>query len=154
MAKGTKYSDVNYSVPEGADPLGIGVPDLGKSSYDPIATIRHGWEASRQERMMNRDLQQQTYEAYMKNMPTPEGINQKITRDVNKKLGKMGALFQQQQRAGGFSDIAKTDEGKNVQAELAQLENEVASTIPVYNSLSKQYEKDLATMRSGANKDR
>jgi len=154
MAKGTSYSDVNYSVPEGADPLGIGVPDLGKSSYDPIATIRHGWESSRLDRAQKRDLDQRSYQSYMKNMPTVEGVNQKITKDLNKSLGKMGALFKQKQGAGGFAGFAKGPEGGDLSAELASLENKVAGEIPIYNSLSKQYEKDYAAIRSGANQDK
>lgn len=152
--EGTSYGDVNYSVPEGADPLGIGVPDLGKSSYDPIATIRHGWENSRQERLMNKEMGQQNYQSYLKNMPTPEGVNQKITRNLNKDIGKMGGLFKRKQQAGGFAGFAKGDSGESLTAELSQLENKVASEVPVYNHYSEVYEKDVGVMRNPNNKDK
>lgn len=154
MAKGTKFSDVNYSVPEGADPLGIGVPDLGRSSYDPIATARQGWENMRQERMMNREMDQQNYQSYLKNMPTPEGVNQKITRSLNKDLGKMGDLFQQKQRAGGFEGFAKGPGGDPLSEELAVLENKVASDIPMYNNYSAAYTKDVGVMRNPNNMEK
>lgn len=153
-AKGTSYSDVNFSVPEGADPLGIGVPDLGRSSYDPIATIASGWENTRQERLIKGDRDQASYQQYLKSMPTVEGVNQNISRKLNQKMVKMGGLFKQRQKAGPFGKWAKTDEGGNLTAELSRLENEVATDIPIYNHYSSVYEKDLATMRSGANKDK
>ena len=133
--------------------MGIGVPDLGKSSYDPIATIRAGWEKSRQERMMNKELDQRNYEQYIKSMPTVEGINKKIASKYNKDLVQMGALFKQQQAAGGLAKMAKTPEGENVTAKLSELENKMATDIPIHNHYAEQYKKDLAVMR-GANRDK
>lgn len=151
-AKGTKYSDVNFSVPEGADPLGVGVPDLGKSSYDPIASIAAGWANTRQERLIQGDRDQASYQSYLKKMPTVEGINQNISKKLNQKIVKMGGLFKQRQGAGGFGKWAKTNEGGDLNAELGQLENEVAADIPIYKHYSDVYEKDLAVMRSKPNK--
>jgi hypothetical protein len=152
--KGTKYSDVNFSVPEGADPLGIGVPDLGRSSYDPIETIRSGWEASRQERLIKGDRDQATYQAYMKNMPTVEGINKQISSKLNREMVEMSGLFKQQQEAGGFGGFAKTATGEKATARLSELENKIATDVPIYKHYSDQYKKDLAVIRSGANKDK
>jgi hypothetical protein len=154
MAKGTKYSDVNFSVPEGADPLGIGVPDLGRSTYDPIATIQQGWEATRQERLIRGDRDQATYQQYLKSMPTVEGVNQEISKKLNKKMVRMGGLFKQRQEAGPFGKWAKTPEGESTVAELSRLENEIASEIPIYNHYSEQYGKDQAVMRNPNNRDK
>lgn len=151
-AKGTSYSDVNFSVPEGADPLGVGVPDLGKSSYDPIATIAAGWADTRQERLIQGDRDQASYQQYLKSMPTVEGVNQNISRKLNQKMVKMGGLFKQRQGAGGFGRWAKTNEGADLNTELAKLENEVAADIPIYKHYSDVYEKDLAVMRSKPDK--
>lgn len=154
MAKGTSYSDVNFSVPEGADPLGIGVPDLGRSSYDPIESIRSGWEASRQERMMNKEMDQQDYQAYMKNMPTVEGINSNISKKLNRDVVELSSMFKRDQKAGGFGGFAKTKDGESLQQKMGQLETKIAKDIPIYNHYSEQYGKDQAVMRSGANKDK
>ncbi len=154
MAKGTKYSDVSFSVPEGADPLGIGVLDLGRSSYDPIETIRSGWEATRQERLIKGDRDQATYMAYMKNMPSVEGINKQISARLNKEMMEMGGLFKQQQESGGFGGFAKTPSGQKATVRLSELENKIATDVPIYKHYSDQYTKDLAVIRSGANKDK
>ena len=154
MAKGTKYSDVSFSSPEGADPLGIGVLDTGRSSYDPIATIRSGWEASRQERLIKGDRDAATYQSYMKNMPTVEGINKNISAKLNKEMVEMGGLFKQQQEAGGFGGFAKTASGQKATARLSELENKIATDVPIYKHYTGQAEKDLAVIRNPANKDK
>jgi len=152
--KGTKYSDVSFSTPEGADPLGIGVPDLGRSSYDPIETIRSGWEASRQERLIKGDRDIATYQSYMENMPTVEGINKQIASTLNKELVEMGGLFKQQQEAGGFGGFAKTATGQKATARLSELENKIATDVPIYKHYSGQATDDLKVIRNPANKDK
>ena len=150
----TKYSSVNFSVPEGADPLGIGIPDLGQSSYDPLDTIRRGWEQSRQDRMQKQAADQEAYQKYKENMPTAEGVNQQIAKTLNEKMTKMGALFMQQQKAGAFGGFSKDNEGQKVSAQLSQLENEIATEMPIYSHYVDQYKQDMETISSGANKDK
>ena len=88
--KGTSYGDVNFSVPEGADPLGVGVPDLGRSSYDPIATIQAGWDRSRQDRLIRKDREQRNYEQFQQTLPTVDSVNKNLASIQNKKIMEMG----------------------------------------------------------------
>ena len=114
MAKGTKLSDVQFTVPEGADPLGIGVPDLGKSSYDPLATIRRGWDVTRARQERKRQEQRQDYQQFVEDLPTFEGINAQVTAELNKDVAKMKELAEQEMLAGPFAQFARTEEGKKV----------------------------------------
>ena len=152
--KGTSYSDVNFSVPQGADPLGVGVPDLGRSSYDPIATIQAGWDRSRQDRLIRKEMDQRNYEQFQKSLPTVDSVNKNIASKMNQKIMEMGSLFKQQQGAGGLDKFARTEDGGKVTAKLSQLENEIATDIPIYNNYAEAYKKDLTVLRSPENRDK
>jgi len=156
MAKGTSSGDVHFSVPEGADPLGIGVLDLGRSSYDPIDTIRRFNETRRQNRLIRQDRDREDYQNFMKMMPTVSGVNKNIAANMNKDILEMSKLFKQQQSLGAFGGFAKTGEDKDekVSIKLSEIENKVATDAPIYKWYSDQYGKDQTVMRSPANKDK
>ena len=137
--KGTKYSDVNFSVPEGADPLGIGVPDLGRSSYDPIATIRSGWMKSREERFIKDEQRRSEYQSFMEDLPTYEAINQKVASKLNEKVMEMGQLAHQRYESGSWSPFAKTEEGASTERELARKQSEIITEGPAYNAMLPKY---------------
>lgn len=146
--KGTSYGSVNFSLPEGADPLGIGVPDLGRSSYDPIATIQAGWDRSRQERLIQKEMDQRNYERFRETLPDVDTVNRNIAAKLNKDMVEMGSLFKQQQEAGGLAKFARTEKGGKVSARLSELENKIATDIPIYNNYADAYRKDLAILRN------
>ena len=152
--EGTKYSDVNFSVPAGADPLGVGIPDLGKSTYDPIESIRYQTEAKTRKEMFNREMDYREYQDFMSRMPTVKGTKAEISRTLNNEVQKMGELFLEQQKAGDFAGIQKTTGGKNAQAELSRLQSKIATDVPIYNHYSDQMDKDIAVTREKGNIDR
>jgi len=152
--KGTSYSDVNFSVPAGADPLGIGVPDLGKSSYDPIQTIRYNLETKRIKKVTDRQMDQKEYMDYMDRMPTVEGVNANISRSLNKDVVQLSSMFKQDQEAGDWSGLAKTKGGEDLKMAMGRLENKVASDVPIYKHYSDVYEKDLSVIRNPTNREK
>jgi hypothetical protein len=155
MAKaGTKYSDVNFSIPEGADPLGVGIPDLGRSSYDPVQMIMEQSEQRRVSRQFNRQMQAEEYQNYLKNMPTVEGTKSEISKNLNSQIQRMGELFIDKQKAGDFFSLQKSPTGGSAEAELNKLQNKIATDVPIYNHYSDQMAKDVAATRVGANKDK
>jgi hypothetical protein len=139
MAKGTKVSDVNFSIPEGADPMGIGIPDLGRSSYDPLDTIRRGWEKSRQDRIMKRQERREDWKERKAKIPTFESVNQAVAKKLNDKTVEMSNYLDQQFRAGQFAPWAKTEGGEKVWQKLNTLEQEIASEGEAYNKLLPKY---------------
>lgn len=156
MAKqaGTKYSDVNFSIPAGADPLGVGIPDLGRSSYDPVQMIMEQSEQQRVARQAKRQMDMEEYQNYLKSMPTVEGTKSEISKNLNSQIQRMGELFLDKQKAGGFFSMQKSPTGGTAEAELSRLENQIATDVPIYNHYSDQMAKDIATTRVGGNKDK
>jgi len=137
--KGTKYSNVNFNVPEGADPLGIGVPDLGRSSYDPIATIRAGWLKDREERLIKDEQRREDYQKFMEGLPTFEAINEKVASKLNQKAMEMGKLAYQRYKAGAWSPFARTETGASTERELARKQNEIITEGQAYNAMLEKY---------------
>ena len=66
---------VDFNIPEGADPMGIGILDLGKSSYDPIETIQRFNENRRQNRLIRDERRREDYRYYMDRLPPKGPIN-------------------------------------------------------------------------------
>jgi hypothetical protein len=154
--KGTKYSDVNFSVPEGADPMGIGVFDTGKSSYDPLQTIRSGWEKTRQERMIKDEREREDYQNYVNKLPTFDAFNEKLSSDLNSKVGKMKEYAEQKYKAGIFSPFLKTErgpEGKKVNDELKRMEKEIMNIAPFYEKAANVYNQSMAVAKDINNRD-
>ena len=141
---------VDFNIPEGADPMGIGILDLGKSSYDPIETIQRFNENRRQNRLIRDERRREDYRYYMDRLPTAQGTNQQISSNLNKDVAELSELFLQQQSMGGWGGLAKTDDGEKVRAKMARLENKIATDIPIYNNYSIAAEKDKAVMRDPA----
>ncbi|MBU0651235.1 hypothetical protein KKC59_04930, partial [bacterium] len=147
MARGTNVSNVNFSIPEGADPMGIGIPDLGKSSYDPIATIKRGWEKDREDRAIKNAERREEWKEQKKAIPTFESVNAKIAGILNQKAVKLGSYVDQQYKAGMFAPWAKSGEvdkdGKRTSTwqEMQRLESELASEGEAYNRLLPAYQK-------------
>lgn len=137
--KGTKYSDVNFNVPEGADPLGIGVPDLGVSSYDPIATIRAGWLKNREERLIKAEQRREDYQKFLETLPTFEAINQKVAGKLNERVIEMGRLAHQRYKSGAWSPFAKTETGASTERELQRMQKEVITEGQLYNAMLPKY---------------
>jgi hypothetical protein len=139
--KGTKYSDVQFSVPAGADPMGIGVPDLGRSSYDPLATIRQGWDEMRQDRQLKDAERKQEYQNYMEALPTFDEVNTKVAQKLNESVVKMGDYAHQKYKSGAWSPFARNEEGLPVERELSRLENKIATEGAAYNAMLPKYQE-------------
>lgn len=140
MAKaGTRYSDVNFTIPAGADPMGVGVLDLGRSSFDPIEWIRSGIEQQRQDRLLEGQNRREEYFNYIDKLPTFEAVNQKVASKLNSDVVKMGEYAYKNYRLGDWSPFAKTDKGLPVQQELNRLETEIADKGAAYNAMLPKY---------------
>lgn len=149
MADG--YSDMNFSVPEGVDPIAIGVFDTGKSSYDPLKTIDEGWERQRQNRMIKDEQRREDYKSFIKNLPTFDAFNIRLSSDLNDKVQKMREYAERKYKAGQFSPFLKTEkgpEGKNVEKELKRMEREIMTIAPFYEKAAKAYDTALSTAKN------
>lgn len=157
MARGTNVSNVNFSIPEGADPMGIGIPDLGKSSYDPIETIKRGWEKDREDRAIKNAERREDWKAQKKAIPTFESVNAKVAGILNQKAVKLGSYVDQQYKAGMFAPWAKSGEvdkdGKRTSTwqEVQRLESELASEGEAYNALLPKYKAAQAIVSDPKN---
>ena len=120
--------------------MGIGVPDLGKSSYDPLATIRRGWDVTRARQERKRQEQRQDYQQFVEDLPTFEGINAQVTAELNKDVAKMKELAEQEMLAGPFAQFARTEEGKKVEDELTQMSTKVIEKGARYEALKPEVE--------------
>lgn len=134
------YNSVNFSIPTGADPMGIGGFDLGRSSYDPIQSIKEGWATQRQDEIMADENRRKEYEEYMKKLPPAyESVNGKISGELNQKVVEMGRLAYQRYKSGMFAPWAKTESGAKTESELNQMEDYIAKVGPVANKLDSMY---------------
>jgi hypothetical protein len=140
MAKGTRVSDVQFNVPAGADPMGIGGLDLGRSSYDPLATIRRGWDITREKQERETGRRREDYQTFVKDLPTFEGVNAKVTAELNKDVAGMKKLAEQKMLAGPFAQFAKTEEGKKVEDELTQRSNKIIEKGARYEALKPEFQ--------------
>lgn len=153
MAKGTNIKGVNFSVSEGADPLGIGIPDLGKSSFDPIASIRQGWETSRQDRMIKDAERKEEYQNYIKDLPTFDEINNKFAQDLNKDVQDMSALAYKKYKAGSFDPFVRGKSGQPAGQELMQKKKEIQQKQGLYQRYLPMFEKAVTEASDIKNKD-
>lgn len=153
-ARPGSYRSVDFSVPEGADPMGIGVPDLGKSSYDPLATIRRGWEKTREERLMKEAERREDYQKFMEKLPTFESVNEKVASKLNSKAVEMGKLAHQRYKSGAWSPFAKTEEGLSTERELGRMEKELVQEGSQYNAMKEKYKIADQFIRDPANYDK
>jgi 6-pyruvoyl-tetrahydropterin synthase len=135
MAKGTSVSSVNFSIPEGADPMGIGIPDLGRSSYDPIESIRNGWETARQDRLIKSQERREDWKAQKAEIPTYQNFNRKVAGKLNQKAVKIGEYVDQQYRAGQFWPFARTKDGSKTYQKLEQAKGELADEGEAFNNI-------------------
>lgn len=147
-----KASDVKFT--GGPDPLGIGVPDLGRSSYDPLEQIRTGFERSRQERMIRQKERREDYQKFMEDLPTYEAINQNVAGRLNEKVKAMGDLALQKYKSGDFSPFAKTPTGEKTVAELGRLERETIEEGQAYEALLPVYKKARDFAANPANQEK
>jgi len=145
--------DVNYSVPTGADPLGIGVLDLGRSTYDPIATVQQTWANARQDRMIKDQQAKEEYKQLQASLPSFKGVNTKVASMLNQKATEMGNLAYQKYKSGMFSPWAKTNKGKSTEQELAMGMNELADYGAAFEPLTQQYAEAQKVISDPKNKD-
>ncbi|MBE3085400.1 MAG: hypothetical protein IMZ64_04185, partial [Bacteroidetes bacterium] len=150
MAKGTRVSDVNFSVPEGADPMGIGIPDLGKSSYDPIATIKQGWDNYAQNSAIKDSQRREDWKAQKKALPTFEAVNANVAGILNKKAMQLGEFADRKYKSGEFFPFAttgqvddKTGKKKKAWEEMQRLESDLSKEGEAYNALLPAYKEAL-----------
>jgi len=143
MAKGTKYSDVQFNVPAGADPMGIGGLDTGKSSYDPIETIRSGWEQYNQERLIKDQQRREDYKEFVGSLPTFSDINNKFASDLNKQVQDMQEKAIKAYQTGKFSPFIKTESGQSIEKELAQNQRDIIQKYELYKQYAPELQKQL-----------
>lgn len=148
-----KLGSVNYSVPAGADPLGIGVMDLGRSSYDPIAQVQQTWANARQDRMIKDQQSREDYKQFQASLPSFKGVNTKVASMLNQKATEMGNLAYQKYKSGVFAPWAKTKTGKGTEQELSSGMNELADYGTAFEPLTQEYAQAEKTVSDPKNKD-
>lgn len=145
-----------YSIPEGADPLGIGVPNLRPISTwgGPAESIRHYVDVYRQERMQHEQMAQQDYQQFVKNLPTVEAVNQKVAAHLNTKSMELGKMAYNQYKAGDLSPFMFTSEGEPYSAALNKGRAELINEAAVYNEMLEKYRQQLEFMNDPDNYDK
>jgi hypothetical protein len=81
---------------------------LEEVSYDPIESIRNGWETARQDRLIKSQERREDWKAQKAEIPTYQNFNRKVAGKLNQKAVKIGEYVDQQYRAGQFWPFAKT----------------------------------------------
>lgn len=138
------------------DPLGIGVPNLGKSEFDLNKIIESGFQRQRANRMLKDQQDREDYQNFINKLPSFDAFNNKLSTDLNNKVQKMKDYAEQKFKAGVFSPFVKTErgpEGKNVEKELKNMENELATITPFYKKASDVYAQAEKVVNDPTKKD-
>lgn len=156
MAKGTRVKDVGFSVPQGADPLGIGVPDISSvdAYYRAARETRRPFEETRARREREKDRRREDYKTFVKNLPTYEGLNAKVTAELRGDVDKMRQLAEQKMLTGPFFSVAKTEEGKSAEAELTKMGQDVISKGSRYEAIASRIGPQLKFAADPTNQDK
>ena len=136
-----QYSSINFSSPAGADPLGIGVPDLGKSTYDPIATIRSGFAQSHKEALLDEQRRYNAYQNFVSKLKPFQAVNAKVGSMLNKEMIDLSRLAYKQYMAGKWSPVTFKKGQESIDAEMSRKENELIQKGQRYNTMLAQYKK-------------
>lgn len=148
-----QYSSINFSSPAGADPLGIGVPDLGRSTYDPLATIRRGFDEMRQERMLEKQRGYMEYQKTLELLKPFEAINAKVGGMLNKELVDLANLAHEKYMAGEWSMITPKKGQESIDSEMSRRENEIMQKGARYNTLLAKYKNAEEVLADPKNRE-
>lgn len=142
-----KYSNANFSPSKEADPMGVGVINLGRSSYDPIESVRQGWDTYRRQKLIRDERRQREYEAQIKSIPSYKDVNTRFANEYNDKLMKMGRLAKKGYDAGIFRPWAQGEaidengDRMRLNQELSGIEKEIVDSGPLVNQATDTYKK-------------
>jgi|GEM_PF-3586028 len=148
-------ANISFNVPKGADPMGIGGFDLGRSSYDPLQTIREGWQKTREEQLIKDEQRRKEFQDTVSKIPSFEAVNQNVASRLNDKKNKLYNLAERSYKSGAWSPFAKDQEtGLNVDKAMSKLENEIATEGSAYNEMLSRYKsaKDFVDNPKNADK--
>ena len=141
MAKGS-------SSQQGVDPLGIGVPQYARSSYDPIETARRAWSDFASNKAAPDKERKKEYDDWVnKNIPTPDAWEQKTAEELSNETLEFSQEVEQSFRQGEFDPFKPGEKGTSFQKRA----NDIKNKSNLYKSLGEMYKNEYRTLRAPAN---
>lgn len=144
MAKGS-------SSQQGVDPLGIGVPQYARSSYDPIETARRAWSDFASNKAAPDKERKKEYDDWVnKNIPTPDAWEQKTAEELSNETLEFSQEVEQSYRQGEFDPFNPGEKGVSYQKKA----NEIKNKSSLYKALGEQYKNEYRTLRTPGLQDK
>lgn len=119
----------SFNIAEGADPMGIGVPYYGESSFDPVEFVRRQWDQTRAKQAAQAETragQQKQFQEFLGNIPTVESWEKATAESLNQKMFDLQKNMLDSYEKGEFDPYARDEEGhlkwdkkmKNLKSEM------------------------------------
>ena len=132
----------SFNVAPGVDPMGIGVPDYGRSSFDPVEFVRRTWDEAQAKKMMRDEGARQKYQSMLEGMPTPEAFEQATVTQLNKEGSEISNRVYEAYQKGGFDPLKASPETDKEISDLNRQMSEYKNKIDLYKFAKDSYIKE------------
>ena len=128
--------------------MGIGVPDYGRSSFDPVEFVRRTWDEAQTKKMMREEGAYDQYQKMLEQVPTVDAYEKAAAQHINQLASRASNYIHDLHKQGGFDPLKRTDETNRQMGIINDMMGEIKTQAGLYKEDKKFYEDDLKLMRT------
>jgi hypothetical protein len=144
----------NFNVAPGVDPMGIGVPDYGRSSFDPVEFVRRTWDEAQLKQAFGKKEEYDRFQKQLGALPEKaKAWEQKSINDINNLRSQVESIESDLYKRGVYkSGYVPTGKDEKDMTKRDTMVDALRTKIGLYNQEGKWYDQDVKMIRDLATK--
>ena len=138
-----KMSFVGFNPAPGADPMGIGVPFYGESSFDPVEFIRRSWDENQAKQVFRDEQKAKGYSDFIKTLPTAKAWEESTAKALAAETAQISQDFTRDVSEGRFDPMGTSGQDLQYLSQYDKRVKDATNRADLYGAMGKKYESAL-----------